>query len=652
MNKKVKKIIKIDPKNKDEEKVLEVYKHVDMMVEERDKTWNEFNDRTLVQFVDDGDKRLNAYTPDREDYDPPKEDWQANVNLPNIKNKQKRMLAGFSFNVPDLQAKITGEDGMIDVDRGNMAEWIIKGSYLEEENSILENFWEAWEDSSRGTVIKYEGFLKSRIKQKFIKSYNAITGEVEVDEREVDVDDRCISVIVPITEFLVWDFYIPNVQDQPRVAWVRYYDKDMFDLEFGKYKNVDKVKQKGAENKYDTNSFYYQQSWNERTENNKIEVIKLYDRVKDEYTIVANGILLLEAPLLWSMNGKKMYPFGKAIWEPFANSSFFYGNSFPNTMMGQSDAYNTMFSSILDKEFRSINPPLLIGRINGDALDLEDEIITGSTKIVVDDVSQIKQMDIKGAENPDVVMLQLIASGIEDTSPSIPSYMAKKNSTAREIVLADEEIKKNKNIYIEFLSDLWRQKSYIRLANIKLNYSQPRKIYKDGKEQEVYKTFILENVELEKGTGEKGTLAVQFRKIKPKDRKKIEDEISIEEAMMKKQGVNYRKEIINPEFLDNKNVKVVILQDSLYKEGLAKQQASVLEKLQVIADLFPQMFILNEKEYFEQVSKAFGDDPKKYTDKLDQIAEGEGEQPPEGQEGQGKGPVGPAQANKGRPVSK
>ena len=100
------------------------------MVEERDKSWNEFNERTLKQFVDDGDKRLNAHTPDRESYDPPKEEWQANVNIPNIKNKQKRMLAGFSFNVPDLQAKIHGEDGMIDIDKGDMSKWIIKGSYL------------------------------------------------------------------------------------------------------------------------------------------------------------------------------------------------------------------------------------------------------------------------------------------------------------------------------------------------------------------------------------------------------------------------------------------------------------------------------------------------------------------------------------------
>ena len=647
MNKKLRKIK--EPKNDSEKKVLEVYDYIDTMVEERDKSWNEFNERTLKQFVDDGDKRLNAHTPDRESYDPPKEEWQANVNIPNIKNKQKRMLAGFSFNVPDLQAKIHGEDGMIDIDKGDMSKWIIKGSYLEEENSILENFWEAWEDSSHGTVIKYEGFLKTRIKQKFITSYNAVTGEIEVEEREVDVDDKCISIIIPLTEFFVWDFYTHNVQDQPRVAWIRYYDKDIFDLEFGKYKNAKDVKQKGAENKYDTESFYYQQSWNTRTEESKIEVIKLYDRIKDEYIIVANGVLLLEAPLLWSMNGKKIYPFAKTIWEPFANSSFFYGNSFPNTMMGQSDAYNTMFNSVLDKEFRSINPPLLVGRINGDALDLEDEIITGSTKIVVDDVSQIKQMDIKGAENPDLVMLSLIAGGLEDSAPSIPSYMAKKQTTAREIVLADEEIRKNKNIYIEMLSDLWRQKAYIRLANIKLNYSQPRKVYKDGKEKEVYKTFILENVELERSTGERGTLAIQFRRIKPKERKKIEEEISIEEEMMKSQGVNYRKEIINPDFLDNKNVKIVILHESLYKESLAKQQASVIEKLEIVSEFFPQIFVLNEKEYFEQVSKAYGDDPKKYIDKLEQMKE----QPPEGEEAPGAKPAGqtgPAQVNKGQPV--
>ena len=101
-------------------------------------------------------------------------------------------------------------------------------------------------------------------------------------------------------------------------------------------------------------------------------------------------------------------------------------------------------------------------------------------------------------------------------------------------------------------------------------------------------------------------------------------------------------------------VKIVILQESLHKEGLAKQQASVLEKLDVISTLFPQIFLLNEKEYFEQVSKAFGDDPKKYVDKLEQMQE----QPEEEEEVPGKktagppGQAGPAQENKGQPIPK
>ena len=41
---------------------------------------------------------------------------------------------------------------------------------------VIENFWEAWEASSKGTVIKYEGYLRTRQTQKYIKSYDPVTG--------------------------------------------------------------------------------------------------------------------------------------------------------------------------------------------------------------------------------------------------------------------------------------------------------------------------------------------------------------------------------------------------------------------------------------------------------------------------------------------
>ena len=45
---------------------------------------------------------------------------------------------------------------------------------------------------------------------------------------------------------------------------------------------------------------------------------------------------------------------------------------------------------------------------------------------------------------------------------------------------------------------------------------------------------------------------------------------------------------------------------------MAKKQGSVLEKLEVLSKLFPQIFMANQEEYFSQVSDAFDDNPEKY----------------------------------------
>jgi hypothetical protein len=614
------------PSTDEQAVITDVYKSLSAMIKSRDQTYREFNDRTLKTFIDDGDKRLNAYVLSRDSYDPPKEEWQSNVPLPTIRDKQEKILAGFSLQVPDMEAKAFGENNILNVDRAEIAKWLIKGSYTQEENSVLENFWESWECACHGTVVKYEGYLKTRYKQKFITSYDIVTGKVEYTEAEVDVDDKCISYQVPLTEFYVRDFYVHNVQDEPEVAWVRYLDSDVFDIEFGKYANAKYVKTRSSFATTDTSSFYYQQKdWQTRANDRQIEVVRLYNKLKDSYRIVANGVLLLDAPLLWRVNGVKVYPFAKTIWKPFINKNFFYGNSFPNIMAGIYDSFNTTFNTMSDKQWRSMMPGMLVGRVNQDALDLEDQIITGTTKITVEDVNQVKPMPVEGINNADVLFFRIIGQAIEDSAPSLPSMMANKKATAREIVIADEKLQETKTIHKEMITDLWRQKYYLRLANIQQNYPQPKttmvKDEKTGKEKEekIYKTYIIDDAELDTMTGERGILAIQFRDVKPRERKKLEMQVSIEEEMMKQQGIVYKKLIIPTDYLDNYRFQLEIVSGGVYRESQGRAQALVLEKLEVIAKLFPQIFIANQEDYFEQVAKAYNDSPGKYLKKLEEL---------------------------------
>jgi len=638
-----------NPSDKIRQTISEAYSYIDDMVEARNKSYRQFNDRSLKDYIDDSEKRLNSYVLSREAQE--KEDWQANIALPTIRDKQKRMIAGFSLQVPDMITKAYGDNNMLDVDRAYVAKNLIQGSYLQEENPIIENFWEAWEASTKGTIIKYEGYLKTRYKQKFIKSYDLITGEVEESEKEVDVDDQCISMLVPLTEFYIYNFFVHDVQEQPRIAWIRYYDRGQLEHEFGQYQNF-KYALPRTEMKRDTNSsFFYELSWSKRTDDSNYEVVRLYDKSNDSYKILVNGVLLLDAPILWRVNGKKVYPFAKSIWEPFGSKHFFYGKSFPDVMMPLYDIQNNLFNSLLDKEYRSMVAPMLVGSVNMDAFDLEDEIVTGTTRIRVEDVNQVKPMQIKGLENADVAMIELVAEGINNAAPALSDMVSGKDPTAREVVLAEEKMKELKTMHHEFLIDLWRQKYMLRLANIQLNYPQPRKIVdNDGKVKVINRVYMIDNAILDPVTGEMGVLAIQFQKISdPKEKRNKEMDLAAEEQFFKSKGLNYKKILITPTYLDNYRFQIEVMPESLYKASLAKMQTSAAEKIQLIANYFPEIFIVNQEEYFRQLSESYDDKPDKYITEYSKFKQAQSESAQGGQLTQGVqeqiGQVKPIQTN-------
>ncbi len=612
-----------------EQKVLtEAYTTVLEMIQTKDKGYPEINNRTLKAFWNDGDKRVNAHVTPRENYDPPKESWQSNLPLSTIRDKQEKTLAGYSLSVPDMTVKAFGENNFMDVNRAEVSKALVIGSYQQEENSVIENFWESWECATKGTVIKYEGYLKTKYKRKFVTKYDIVTGKVEYTEKEVNVDDKCISYLVPLSEFFVRDFYIHDIQDEPEIAWIRYLDEDVFDYEFGKYEKSKLVKTRVALADADTNTFYYKQKdWQERTKGKSpIEVIRLYNRIKDTYLIIANGVLLLEAPLLWNVNGTKVYPFAKTIFKPFVNKQFFWGNSFPNIMAGIYDSFNTTFNTMADKQWRSMMPGMLVGRVNQDAMDLEDEIISGSTHIHVEDVNQVKPVPVDGVNQADVLFFRMIAQLIADSAPSLPDVMANKNATAREIVIANQKLAETKVLYTEMIKDLWRQKYALRLANIQMNYPRPRKIAetdKNGKIKEtlIYRTYIIDDVVLDPITGERGMLAVQFRNVPAKQAKKVKEETSIEEAMMKQQGVAYKKLILPENYLDNYRYQMEIMDQAILKQSQGMAQAVILEKLGVVQKMFPQIFALQQNDYYEELAKAYGDNPQQALKKLAQLEE-------------------------------
>ncbi len=590
-----------------------VYDEVDQMIKVRNLTYRQFNDRVLISFLNDSEKRVQGYVPTREEQG--KEEWQSNVFNQATRNKLKAIVAAVANTPPALRYKaVSQKDGGLDLRRADVMNNLVKYS-RDKGNQEVEVFWEAWNCATQGTIVKYDGYLKTKYKRKFIKSYNLLTGEMAFDEREVVVNDECIDVQVPLSELFIKNFYIQDIQDEPALAWIRYLDKAAITSEFGKYKNFEKVLSKGKIGSYDdeTKTFFYDR-WKERVDTeDDYEVIKYYNRFLDKYIIVINGVLLLSAPMLWGRKDK-VYPFSKSIFEPFSGRDFFYGNSLPNANMDVQDEINALYNMSLDKTHRGLNPVRLAGLKNKDLLEMEDENIGMENTIYVEDINQVKYETIPGVTASEFAMIKWVSQGMDlGTVDATQQGIVKGGATAREIVIANENAKKLKGIFFMFLTDLWIQKTKLRMLNVLTNYTAPKVEEIAGADgvktyTESFRTILVDGSKFPDGTA--GTLAIQF--VKNKQSLPKRSELDIEEEKMRLQGHKFEKIALVSDYLDDFDYDVQVISDSLFQKDRAESQAIFQEKIKTMKVYFPQIFALNQDVLFEDFTTAYGDDPSKF----------------------------------------
>jgi hypothetical protein len=423
------------------------------------------------------------------------------------------------------------------------------------------------------------------------------------------------------------NFYIRDIQEQPSIILESYYaDKERFNSIFGKYPNAQFVKDAAEIAKLSDTDTYFHKKWSDGVKDGKGYLVSRYMNKymgrRGTYRIVANGIELYNGPMIWiditrKNFGRPMYPIAKTIYEPFANTDFFYGNSLPNSAMGEGDVLNTLYNSSLDKQYRSLVPPLLVGMTNKDMMDLEDEVVAGDTKIYVDDINQVKQMDMKGITDSDVKMISLISQGLDLTTlDPQQSGSPQKYVTARAAVAGDERAKQLKGIFFMFLESLWLQKVRLRLPNILLTYTMPKIVEIIGKDNttkliEKYRSFNVDKAELSNGTT--GTLGIEFRpKDQMTDKKAMQLDVEAEEERNYLAGKPYEKVILPYDYLERISFDIEIIPETLWQSSQAINMAMVIEKISLIKNVFPEYFAENKELLFKDLVKNYSDDSSRY----------------------------------------
>lgn len=594
---------------------VRVYKRIEEMRQLKDNDMAHFQTgpegpRSFNRYIDDSERILNGYTLSRDAQG--KEDWQSNL-LDNISRaKLRAVAASVGIKMPELAFISTNKDGLKSAQRADIIKNITKQSYLDS-NPALSAFLEVWHMLSHGVVFEYEGYKTGGAMQEVVESFDSLTGKVKTRKEYRRMDGRPFSVLINPQDFFWGTFFVRDIQDQPRLAWIQHYNRKELELEFSKYPNYKYVKDKAEASKIQPllDSIYYEK-WSENVgENDDFEVIRYYSKADEGsddgygYEVWIHGVPMLQCPLLWGEK-QKVYPFAKQISEPFANTNFFVGMSLPGILEAYQDGKNTVLNTLIDKLYRGVNPMKLIGLQNRDLFDVEASIISQDNTTYVPDINAAKFMDHPGINQGELNMLLILEKGLDSLSvdKSQQGVQSTTQKTARQAVIEDTRAREIKSIVYTFLEDFWMQKVSLRVEIVLSHW------LKDKAAQEEMRGRIISIKDYSFGDGSRGVLDIYVAKSK-KDRLSAQ-EIEARELAMEQQGIAYKLISMDVDYLDEWRHDFKVLPQSFHDQDKLARNEELMSEIQTVTTLFPEFFVANKDQYLKEVLELRGKHPDEF----------------------------------------
>lgn len=595
-----------DPKDEDRETINFVLDRVSRMQYNRDRKQNYFNERNLITYIDDSTKRWLGYIPPRDDITL---DWQAHVFNNFTHNVVISFLSKVATKPPQSRFIATNSEGYEDVKRAHILEKMCLYT-RRRENAEHKFFLAALECVTKGTVIQYEGYRKIKRKVKEVTKYDVTTGKISYDEKEIVDFNDCYSQVIPLEDFYVGNVWQADMQLQPDVVWKSIVRRVEAKEEFSKYQNWKYVKPGAYTSLVEGTPFYRNKVFAE-LEADQIEIIRYYNRLKDQFVVVANGVLLYDGPIPFA---HKMYPFAKTVYEPFA-IDFFYGKSLPDKIATDQDVINTLWNMGLDQQYLSIFKPIL----TSDPDEVEETILVPGLIRKVNDVNAYRVMnELTGPDSSYFNMLQLAFKYAGDNSGSMMGGGGAATPrggkiSARQALLAEEQARQVLGLNAKLLEFFSRDAEILRCKNILQFYTIPEKIEDiSGTKAEEYKKAFMRIIRIDDTELSDGTYGTSIIRV-ARDKKSMpsQEDIAVEEEVAKMQGENVEIHVVSPDYIRNMDFDIQIIPESTFQQSKSLGQAMGMEYITTKMKLFPELS--DKMKLSRDLDKLYDKDPDEMT---------------------------------------
>lgn len=594
-----------------------------------DKSYSYLGGRSLLEAIDDWTKRWNGYIPPQ---NPLLDSTQSQIFI----NFTRNAIIGYLSKVALAPTKahiipVNKKSGLIDQKFSEVLEDLNTYS-LNAENGEAKFLQAALECVVKGTVVVYEGYMKNVQESEVPDKYDAQTGEMKTKKVERILYDDCYQEVVPLEDFLISNPFQPDVQKQPEVIWRRITSKSEADLEFGHYKNWEFVQGGKYAVTNDTTTFYRNALLTE-LQKDQVEIIRRYNKSKNKLIVMVNGVILYNGILPFK-DGR--YPFAKTVNEPFGND-FFWGNGHPNKYMGEQDLINTFINVMADKTMNSLQPTGLSSDL--DDLIEDDRLEIGKFR-QVSDINNWKWFESPPVNSGEMGMFtQLLTLAREAANTDAGGQFSPKGGklTQQQILMKQQEVQQRLSFNMNFLEDLERDRTDLRVHHILQFYSIPKMEAITGKGGKEIKKLAYRDVQLhgqKLSSGEKGTKVIKLINgddIKTDDgRKKVADDLSVVESMGELSGTPTEALAVSVDIFYDYNLAVQVVKNSSYQKNQALDQATRMEFANWRLGL-AQVAPLNTMGLIKWVEESFDIDTEQFENE-------EKQQPAQGEQGPGQLP--------------
>ena len=342
-----------NPDERTRQRIKEVQRDYQTANNIRNEPFEEFNNRDLIQYLNDSQRAFNSFVTDFSD--DPDEAWRANTVRPLTRNKIISIAAHITSRLLFPSVFAQNSDDEEDRDAALVMRDLLEFSLDESE---YEKFFTFGIIAAivNPAMIMHEDFAEVKRNIKEIQEDGSWEEKEVVDE----IFSGFQNNIVPIDEFFIGDPYEFEMQKQPFVIWRRVITYTNAQIKYGNNENFKEFVRPGLRIFYiDERDTFYEQ-WDENQDDRLVEEVMYYNRFADLHLTYVNGIAMDDDPDNPLQRKDKQYPFVKTGYELIDEGRFFYYKSLADKLRDDQRVIDTLYNMVIDGTFIQLMPPAVI----------------------------------------------------------------------------------------------------------------------------------------------------------------------------------------------------------------------------------------------------------------------------------------------------